>query len=202
MSKKDEALKMALEALEQHGCPWIRHEKPYNEAITAIRVALASKSEALMSGTDGAHAPTEREQPAYRAVKTFHEGKPVYVAEQPAQHRVEKLLEIFKDVDQCGPLLGMKQPAPMAEPHEQQSAERGEPVGMWMGDCIEWTENPYKFRKGQPLYTSPPIESTPLASQRSVKPWRGLTDKDLAGCDDEEFKQARYWEQVLREKNT
>ena len=25
------------------------------------------------------------EQPAYRAVKTFHEGKPVYVAEQPAQ---------------------------------------------------------------------------------------------------------------------
>ena len=27
----------------------------------------------------------EPEQPAYRAVKTFHEGKPVYVAEQPAQ---------------------------------------------------------------------------------------------------------------------
>ena len=25
------------------------------------------------------------EQPAYRAVKTYHEGKPVYVAEQPAQ---------------------------------------------------------------------------------------------------------------------
>ena len=25
------------------------------------------------------------EHPAYRAVKTFHEGKPVYVAEQPAQ---------------------------------------------------------------------------------------------------------------------
>ena len=25
------------------------------------------------------------EQPAYRAVKTFHEGKPVYVAEQPTQ---------------------------------------------------------------------------------------------------------------------
>ena len=24
------------------------------------------------------------EQPAYRAVKTYHEGKPVYVAEQPA----------------------------------------------------------------------------------------------------------------------
>ena len=30
----------------------------------------------------------------------------------------------------------------------------------------------------QPLYTSPPIEATPLASQRSVKPWVGLTEED------------------------
>ena len=43
MGKKDEALKMALEALEQHGCPWIWHEKPYNEAITAIKEALAEQ---------------------------------------------------------------------------------------------------------------------------------------------------------------
>ena len=34
------ALKLGLEALEQHGCPWIRHEEPYNEAIIAIRKAL------------------------------------------------------------------------------------------------------------------------------------------------------------------
>lgn len=33
------------------------------------------------------------------------------LAEQPAQQRTEELLEIFKDVDQCGPLLGMGQPA-------------------------------------------------------------------------------------------
>ena len=33
------------------------------------------------------------------------------------------------------------------------------------------------------------------------KPWVGLTDEDLAGCDDEELKQARYWEAKLREKN-
>ena len=32
------------------------------------------------------------EQPAYRAVKTFHEGKPVYVAEQPAQPTVPDAL--------------------------------------------------------------------------------------------------------------
>jgi len=34
------------------------------------------------------------------------------------------------------------------------------------------------------------------------KPFVGLTDEDLAGCDDEELKQARYWEAKLREKNT
>ena len=34
------------------------------------------------------------------------------------------------------------------------------------------------------------------------KPWVGLTEEDLAGCDDEELKQARYWENKLKEKNT
>ena len=29
------------------------------------------------------------------------------------------------------------------------------------------------------LYTSPPYEATPLASQRSVKPWVGLTDEEV-----------------------
>ena len=41
MSK--EAMKLALEALEKHGCAWIRHEQPYNEAITALREALAEQ---------------------------------------------------------------------------------------------------------------------------------------------------------------
>ena len=38
-------------------------------------------------------------------------------------------------------------------------------------------------------------------SPPASKPWVGLTDEDLAGCDDEELKQARYWEAKLREKN-
>jgi len=58
----DEAtVKLALEALETSMYP----QQKQLQAITALREALA-------------------EQPAYRAVKTFHEGKPVYVAEQPA----------------------------------------------------------------------------------------------------------------------
>ena len=38
------------------------------------------------------------EQPAYRAVKTVHEGKPVYVAEQPAQQ--EPLTDIYRSFEQ------------------------------------------------------------------------------------------------------
>ena len=41
MTTKDEALQRALEALDQHGCAWLGHEKPYNEAIAACREALA-----------------------------------------------------------------------------------------------------------------------------------------------------------------
>ena len=62
-----EALKLALEALElAHPRFGIATEK-HKQAITAIKEALA--------------------QPEYRAVKTYHEGKPVYVA-QPQQEPV------------------------------------------------------------------------------------------------------------------
>ena len=67
-----------------------------------------------------------------------------------------------------------------------------------MGDCIEWTENPYKFRKGQPIYTSP----------QPSKPWVGLTDDailDMAeGCTAQYhdlLALARTIEAKLREKN-
>ena len=36
-------------------------------------------------------------QPAYRAVKTYHEGKPVYVAEQPAS-TLEELYALSREV--------------------------------------------------------------------------------------------------------
>ena len=37
------------------------------------------------------------QQPAYRAVKTYHEGKPVYVAEQPAS-TLEELYALSREV--------------------------------------------------------------------------------------------------------
>ena len=36
------------------------------------------------------------------------------------------------------------------------------PVGKWIGKKVEWTDNPYKFSQGQPIYTSPPPQRKPL----------------------------------------
>ena len=119
MSKTQEALKLALEALETL---MLERGSIYENAITAIREALA-------------------EQPAYRAVKTFHEGKPVYVAEQPAQgcefcshplYAGTKCKNCGREqpahesayqrgyMDGIAKGLRMEQPAPVAEPHKQQ----------------------------------------------------------------------------------
>ena len=61
---KNEALKLALEALMEHGAAYLGHSKEYQQAIIKSKEALA--------------------QPDYRSVKTYHEGKPVYVS-QPEQ---------------------------------------------------------------------------------------------------------------------
>ena len=54
--------------------------------------------------------------------------------------------------------------------------------------------------------TSPPIEATPLASQRSVKPWVGLTLEDKQRVLDSNFGGSRAdcmdaADKILREKN-
>lgn len=38
-------------------------------------------------------------------------------------------------------------------------------------------------------------------SEMKRKEWVGLTDEDLAGCDEDEYKAARYWETKLKQKN-
>lgn len=84
---------------------------------------------------------------------------------------------------------------------QQQSADRGEPVGMWMGDCIEWTENPYKFRKGQPLYTSPPAQQHPDLShlrpetQEAIRGWikdGTFFDRAIGAMHDQEQRLMAY----------
>jgi len=42
---KEEALKLALEALQAHGAAYLHHELRYEEAITAIKEALAQPAQ-------------------------------------------------------------------------------------------------------------------------------------------------------------
>ena len=104
------------------------------------------------------------------------------------------------------------------------SVERGEPVA-WMNpswadpDTRGWPSDSFAsipIDGWMPLYTSPPYEATPLASQSrsDVKPWRGLTRPEIAKasadaqvdfCLDKqptyEVALARAIEAKLREKN-
>lgn len=57
---------------------------------------------------------------------------------------------------------------------------RQEPVGKWVGNCIEWTENPYKFKDGQPIYISPPARK-PLTDEQWLSVGRQARDA-FFGC--------------------
>ena len=143
----ERALKLALEALEDaltFAGAWPNGVR----AITAIRVALASKSEALASG-----ANEQQQEPDYNICPT------------------------------CG---GMASDPIVPPEYRQQSAERVEPVA-WVCEASSsdekhaidyWPGDVDDLPIGTKLYTAPPIEATPLASKRSVKPWQGLTDEE------------------------
>lgn len=70
--KKDEAL------AEQPDGTWGVHQQQ------ALNRALAEQQSGIKQVIEIYDSP---EQPAYQAVKTVHDGKPVYVAEQPAQEQ-------------------------------------------------------------------------------------------------------------------
>ena len=60
------------------------------------------------------------------------------INEGRVHHDGDDFHEILRDIE-----------AALAQPEQ-------EPVGKWLGKEVEWTENPYKFKQGQPLYTTPP----------------------------------------------
>jgi hypothetical protein len=45
LTKEQEALKLALKALEAHGAAYLHHELRYEEAITAVKEALAQPAQ-------------------------------------------------------------------------------------------------------------------------------------------------------------
>ena len=188
-----DTLKLALEALEWFTAAEPGDEPPINAAITAIRAALASKSEAL------AHAPTEREQPAeipqsITCPFCYSQHVPGWMHDYNMD-RMKKPTpppECQTDAEKTAFAFGWWK---ALEENRKQPAQQQEPVA-WM----IWTHGPVLVfmskdeanmefdrlnhaypeptRMLVPLYTSPPIEATPLASQRSVKPWVGLTDEE------------------------
>lgn len=85
------------------------------------------------------------------------------------------------------------------QPAQQQSAERGEPVAVYVGET--WCGSVVR------LYKDLPLETTLYTSPPASKPWRGLTqqDIDIAFDDTQEgggFNEfARAVEAKLKEKN-
>jgi hypothetical protein len=133
---KDKALRLALDALENHTA--IKHPQQIHyrdAAIDAIKEALA----------------------------------------QPAQE----------------PVVNEKGTGQIATTPPQSAQE---PVGKWTGKEIEWSDNPYKFKQGQFIYTTPP-----------QRPWVGLTDEEREywiGCNTTKQALARAIDNALKEKNT
>jgi hypothetical protein len=63
-----------------------------NEVLKLALVRLQARTDTADLDAIGALNEALAEQPTYRAVKTFHEGKPVYVAEQSARPTVPDAL--------------------------------------------------------------------------------------------------------------
>ena len=94
------------------------------------------------------------------------------------------------DDDRVSVAMGILQEALAEQPAQQ------EPVAWITKNGKGWLrwhkpEDSEKNKDSIPLYTAP-----------TSKPWVGLTQTDLVDCDEEELKQARYWENKLKEKNT
>jgi hypothetical protein len=167
------------------------HEK----AITALREALAEQ--ALDKMAENARELGQGYEPARLpfgvggglvAIKTLLSRDPrvhantaiqmidAILAEQPAQQRTDELLEIFKDVDQCGPLLGMGGKKIGCVNHDcdqckEQPAVQQEPVA-WMSDRdVGFKKSEFGATPTVPLYTSPPTLS--LAQRKP------LTDEEI-----------------------
>ena len=124
------ALTLALEVLEDWDSPLAL------PAIIAIKEALA--------------------QPDYRAVKTYHEGKPVYVSQTEFPPECKTVAE------QTAYAFGWWK-ALEAVKAEQPAQE---PVGWW-DDKLGFFEEKH-FDQLQPVYTTP-----------QPRPWVGLTDDEI-----------------------
>lgn len=198
MTDLEKAARMALEALEEanteleylndpKGFVSMRQERimeKARKAVTALRQALeqpTSKQEVdplhlsrILHELAGAASLcwTPRPKGIFDSQEAIMhvEAAITEIRERMEQQRIEELLEIFKDADQIGPLLGMKQPAEQ-EPDDDQrvmtvvyrnvqkedvQSFMDHPKAVWFGWChapYQRDDARYKLEKA---VTSPP----------------------------------------------
>ena len=176
-TKQTEALKLALEALEElWGLGFRTIASKQQDAITAIREALA-------------------EQPAQQ--EPVGNGLPLVIA--GAIFDFAGYLTTRDTVIEVGSTANA---SPVADLVKDWAALRG--LSLADAAVLSWQEwltdvraNDTSKERVDEMQKQRHVTTSPQPS----KPWVGLTDEDLAGCDDEELKQARYWENKLKEKN-
>ena len=146
------------------------------DAIDVVKEALAQDEKGLFIDLIAQHEglADELAQPDYRAVKTYHEGKPVYVS-QPEQEPVA-WEQFYPDIGK--PQLGQ------------------EPVAIYRAGQAKGEGFHVEFLKEMGddevlLYTTPP-----------QRPWAGLTDEEIKDCMEMSIqKTCRAVEAKLKEKN-
>ena len=158
MNKKDDALKLALEALREiERLPGISSANLYaRDAIKAID-ALAEQ-------------PAKQRHISYVCPQCYWSLEEQPAQREPTSKAIAECLEVLRPLvkgkwpqeqalEELAGYLAALQPAPVAEPHKQQSAERVEQVG----------------HGGRPMTLRECMEAEDPAS----KPWVGLMDEEI-----------------------
>ena len=143
------------------------------------------------------------QQPAYRAVKTYHEGKPVYVAEQPAS-TLEELYALSREVSAEQPA----QQEPALQEIEQYRLQMAgistAAIGYWKeSDGIHPDYDTIALRDVAKLYAKYDELYRAQRTWVNATTWRGLTQEQIESCYGGEIDDfARAIEAKLKEKNT
>ena len=204
---KDEALKLALEALEvANSCVDGYYIPKGKTHLPEIELAITAIKEALMSGTDGAQPEHGWTSERIAGIARLKEAQDKRLA-QPEQEPVAWMddYNACKCPDNEARCFSDKV-FRMMQKHTDSLVKRQEPVAKVCHDLdghIGWNPNLKQLpNEGTPLYTSPP--------QRE---WVGLSDEEIdkiyeahhnqyGECESVNFGYERAIEAKLKEKNT
>ena len=192
---KDEALKLALEALELHGKQYPHMVKGYClDAITALREALAEQPAQQDSTCSNALRAQGKAYP--RTCKKCGLGPCVELAQQALDKKAENARELGLDYEPAKDNSNYRFDPPGLDPSHQK------PVAWWIPKakqfCLPSSDGTRPFAKAwEPLYTSPPAQRKPLTDEQIDAIWDAVI---TPSNHIREF--VRAIEATLREQNT